>query len=481
MSAVPTRRAFVLLTCLTAMFVMYGSLVPFNRSDVSLEETRVAIGAFLRMDTVRFSSTDFVTNLALLVPFGFCLTGALALDRTVTSAAVILALALGTGLAFAAELSQVFFPDRTPSMADVLAQTIGNLSGIVGWCLFGPGVTSWLRALHDERDGARRTTRVLGLLAAGIVVAELLPLDFTVRPAELAAKYRAGRVLLQPHWPHDVGLAAFGGWLPNVLLCAPFGMLALVGWTRRDRRRDLLTAVALGWLAVAGLELAQLFVWSRVTDAMDVLTGGTGVTAGALVAARICKRIRPGDDATPASWATLARLGIGGWIGCLAVYHWTPFDFRADASFVRQRLSELLFVPLASYAPMPTLDLLREILAKLALTLALGALLRFASPGNPARPSRLWTAFALAFGGLVLTGLELGQLLLPTRYPDVGDVLVGEMGVILGFHVAGLLIGGSNTVTPLVPHARDRVTPNWTTESDCEVPWPHFRPRERRL
>lgn len=477
----PTRRAFVMLTLLAAAFVLYGSLVPFNHASISLDEARGEIGAFLRMETIRVSRTDFVTNIALLVPFGFCLTGAIALNRTVVASTVILALILGTGLAGAAELSQIFFPDRTPSMADVFAQTIGNLAGIVGWCLVGPGVASGLRTWHEERDGARRTTRVLGLLTAGIVVAELLPMDFTVRPAELAAKYREGRILFQPHLPHDLGLATFGDWLPDMLLRVPFGMLALLGWTRRGRRRDLLAAIGLGWLAVVGLELAQVLVWSRFADATDMLTGGIGVVAGALVAAVIWKRVRPEDDTPPASLAPVARLGIGLWIGCLAVYHWSPFDFHAEASFARQRLTGLLAVPFASYAGLPPLDLIRDVLAKLALALVFGALLRVGSPGHPARPSRTWTTFAIGFGALVLTGLELGQLLLPARHADISDILVGGMGVILGFRLAGLLIGRSNRVRPLMPQTLDHLASKWTAEPSREAPWPHFRPRERHL
>lgn len=464
MSDFPTRRSFAILTLLSAAFVLYGSLVPFNFSRLSVDEARAAVEVFLRMDDLRVSGTDFITNVALLVPFGFFLTGALSLNRTVGALSVLITLVMGTSLAGIAESAQVFFPDRNPSMVDVFAQAVGNLVGIIGWCAAGPPLASWIRSMHQERDEGRWATRLAGLAAAGIVIAELLPVDFTIRPAELAAKYREGRIILAPHLPNPLSLPTITAWLFDALLRVPFGILAVLGWTRRDRGRDPMTAIVLGCLAVAGLELLQLFVWSRTFDSMDVLIGIVGATVGVLGASFVQRRAGA-SEAAP-SWKAAAWLGIMFWIGCLALYHWSPFDFVADAGVARRRALQLLAVPFASYQEKSFAMAQADALVKIGLSLVLGLLLRLGSPGDPRTPSTWWTIVALAGGAIVLTGIEAGQVFLPARYPDLTDVLLGEIGIVAGFRLARVLAGRAE---PVIPLARP------------DVPWRHFRPRERRL
>lgn len=455
----PSRRSYTVLALLSAAFVLYGSLVPLDFAAVPLEDAMAEVEAFLRMETARLSRIDFLTNVALLVPFGFLAMGALrAADRgqwAVGRAWVVsrgsgvdplIVMGLSVVIALAAELSQIFFPDRSPSMLDVVAQMVGAAIGVLGWYLAGRSVTTWLRALDEERDLSQRATRLVGLVVAVEVVMQLMPLDLTIRPEELAAKYREGRLVLVPALPSGLGRIPWADWFLSAVLQVPVGILAVLAWTPRGRRRRLMDAAALGVGAVAGLELLQVFVWSRHAETLDVLTGAAGMMIGAAGTALVWDRRHQassgaqrwsGAPAPPSSFHSFAFIGGAVWIVSLAAYAWAPFDFVVDAQIARARVPELLSVPFASQYAKHPLDAQAEVLTKLLFPLVLGVLLRLAVR---------WTSGACALGLLVLAGLEIGQLFLPSRYPDVTDVLLGGVAVWLGARLVTVVAQGGTSV-----------------------------------
>ena len=65
------------------------------------------------------------------------------------------------------------------------------------------------------------------------VVLGLLPFDITIRPSELAEKYRQGRVHVTPL--SGGGMTARQAILGTGLLAVPIGALAALGWPHARR------------------------------------------------------------------------------------------------------------------------------------------------------------------------------------------------------------------------------------------------------
>jgi glycopeptide antibiotics resistance protein len=438
------RRWYLAAALAVTAFAFYGSLVPLHYRPVSWAE---AANRFARIRYLALgvdSRADFVSNILLFVPLGFLFMGALRAERRGVAGTAVAAVAMASGcalLSVAIEFTQVFFPPRTVSINDIVAETAGALIGIAAWCVVGQALTRWALRFASERERPRRLVHVLaayGVLFAG---AQLLPLDLTISTGELARKYREGRILLMPfshHWGSPIlMLWDLGG---DVALQIPLGVLAVIGWTRYGRRRASLEAFALGALFVCAIEAAQLLVYSRYADTTDLFTGSLGIALGIALAHRMSGRpaaVRTGGagPATASLWfATVA------WTGVLVAYHWYPFNFVLDREMIRQRLPVFLAAPFSSYYWGSEFHAFTELSRKLLMALPLGALLRVAWPLQESEGIRRLQMF-LVFGATLalLFTIEAGQMLLPAHVADATDACVGEAGVVLGFWLVALV------------------------------------------
>jgi glycopeptide antibiotics resistance protein len=110
-------------------------------------------------------------------------------------------------------------------------------------------------------------------------------------------------------------------------------------------------------------------------------------------------------------------------------------------------MNRLLSIPFATYYADTEFHALTEMSRKSLLAFPLGVLLTFSWPAARRQSAvRLRTVLVAIAGLIALSAIELGQVLLPTRTPDVTDILVGEAGLLCGAWVARLL--GASTAGP---------------------------------
>ncbi len=422
-------------------FAAYGSIVPLQFHRVPLRE-----GLRIFLDTpfvslAAASGTDFVTNVLLFMPIGFFLLGAAAPRGRVRAVAWLLPVAaVWVAASVAIEFSQVFFSGRTPSWDDVLAESIGGLAGALVWVAIGPAVVRWFSGVAGADSRHERLLRMLAAYVLLWAILGLVPFDFTVRPQELAEKFRAGRVVLLPFADHP-GLETI---LSVFLRSVPVGAFAMVLALAHRLRPVKIWALTIGVGVIGALEMAQLFTFSERSTTTDVVLGVGGALTGIALTARATRE----DGAAPVAasvrfWPVVALLL---WLVLIGARHWTPFDFRADGDFIRSRIPMFLQVPFTGYYWGNPLSAFGELTTKVLLGVPVGALLQMIyAPGTSA--GRRWQAagiLTVSFG--IFLVIELGQLLLPSRYPDQTDVYIGTAGAYLGMVAVRLLIlRGSNS------------------------------------
>lgn len=279
----PDRRLLCLIGVGVALFAVYGSLLPF---DFREGELTLAIADLLSTSTwpPRVESLgDLIANVLLFVPIGFCFIGALQGSRQTSRSASLMVIGASVLFSFGLELAQEFLRWRTATMTDVQAETIGTMSGIGLWSWRGPAWAAWASG-HLARIDRSPATRRLTFYALLYAFALLFPLDVTIRPWDIAEKFHDGR-LIQASLGGDVWQAhVILRLVLAVLLATPLGVLAVLGWTRDRQPRPLLPALALGAGGVVGLAIAQVFVFSRPTDLVAMLTGIGGVGLGSAAA-----------------------------------------------------------------------------------------------------------------------------------------------------------------------------------------------------
>jgi VanZ family protein len=108
-------------------FVVYGSLVPLDFRAMPLSQAWLSFQQIPFLSLGVGSRADWVANGVLYVPLGFLFMRALV--GMAKPLAWVLAVALCAGLATGIEFAQLFFPPRTVSQNDLLAEVIGSALG----------------------------------------------------------------------------------------------------------------------------------------------------------------------------------------------------------------------------------------------------------------------------------------------------------------------------------------------------------------
>ena len=185
-----------------------------------------------------------------------------------------------------AEFLQEFAPGRVPALADVDAQTVGCLAGVIAWLAAGPAMT---RGCAARSTGARgQVEQGAGGLRRRVDDRNLAPFDITLDLGELSQRFHSGMITMVP----------FGG-LPRPPCASRVGR-AHGGRERRAARRARARGLdretdgcgragrlRLGAAFVAGMEGAQIFIVSHAADITDVMFGWLGVAIGVLAGGRV--------------------------------------------------------------------------------------------------------------------------------------------------------------------------------------------------
>lgn len=442
-SAWPRRHTYAAIAAGATVFAVYGSLVPFEFQPIALDR---AIEQFRHVRYLTLgvgSRADFVSNILLFVPLGLFTTAALRADRRGWLGGVAAAVAVPAMLALlsiAIEFTQVFFPPRTVSINDIVAETAGGMIGTAMWFAVGQALTEWLRAFFRERERPALLTRLLLAYTALFLLAQLLPFDITVDLGELAQKHREGRILAIPfQYHHDSVVLALWDYVGDVLLHAPVGLLARLAWTTHRRPRPALGALAIGLAVVAGVELAQVVIFSRYADATDVITGGIGVALGIALAGPAAQTRTSAPEA-PRAIRLLPSLGVVVWIAVMLSYHWYPFDFQFRSALLDERLPLMFRVPFSSYYYGSEFHAFTEVTRKFLLAVPFGVLLRLAWPAfERATMARLQTTIVVVHAFVFFAAVEVGQIFLLDRTADITDALIASSGCIAGLSLVALM------------------------------------------
>lgn len=441
-----TRSLLWLAALAYTLFVVYGSLVPLKFRALPWDEAVARFAAIPFLNLGIGSRADWVANLLLFIPLTFLWMGVAAHrggpTRALLAAMLIVpaAIALSVGI----EFTQLFFPQRTVSQNDIFAETLGGLLGVVAWLLWGRAFLDWLQGWRETHARAALAERLAWVYLAGVVVYNVLPLDLTISVVEIFHKWREGRVVLVlfaglPAAPAD----ALYEFATDVLIWVPLAVL----W-RQDGSRSALRVWGMTLATAVLLEGMQLFVYSRVSDVTDILTGALGAAIGSLAGGWLSRR-----ESRRSTLPTLGGAGLpfalaGAWIGVVLFTFWFPFDFRTDGAFIKARLDFLERLPFEVYYFGTEYRAATEVLRKTLFFAPLGAFFAWGVARLPWR----WRGPSFGLAMLVLVALpavvELGQVMLPAKIADTTDWLLAWLGGLAGYAVARRVLRAPRVAAP---------------------------------
>lgn len=427
MDAHPSKATGTLILLLAGYFsfVIYGSLVPLDYTEISRELAWQRFSQIPYLNLGIGSRADWVANILLFIPLAFlCLAVLPTIRHWLAKTAISITLLAGCfALSVAIEYTQLYFPPRTVSLNDIIAETLGAMLGIVLWWWKGQPIRQWIASWQygdSARDDRKRLLHLYLFLLFGY---NLLPLDLTLSPVEFFHKWQEGRILLIPF------SASFNGlWETSYEIATDIAIWLPAAYLANRCYQLPKLQIGLRLLAAATLlEFLQLFVYSRVTDITDILTAGLGIVIGLQWSKNLSSDNKP---IAPTSSQTIKAWGIAtGWLVLSIVIFWYPYNFQGEREFLIERLDVLRAVPFASYYYGTEFRAVTEVLHRLALYLPLGYLIARAW----ARDNLLTRGITAIFITVAALVTEVGQLLLPSKSPNLTDVLLELFAGLAGY------------------------------------------------
>ena len=392
------------------LFVVYGSLVPLDYRPLPFDEAwrRFQAMPFLQLGVA--SRADWIANGVLYAPIGFLVASGLLRRGWWRVVAGFIASAFGIALALGVEFSQVYFPARTVSLNDVLAECIGSVLGAFAALAYS-AARPRLRQVDRHLPGAWLKDHGWQLYLVAYVAFCLFPYDLLISSAELEQKLASD---LWGWWIAGHGqrflLVALQLGI-EVALTAPLG--ALIGQRANGRSAPGWGRAAWVGLAVGlAIEGAQLLIASGTTQGASVLAR----VLGAVIGLALWQRrhawsedgVRIGLVRTGAIWFPaylLLLMAVNGWF----LWEWQGLEA------MRWRLGELRFLPFYYHYYTSEASALTSLAAVSLMYLPVGAL---------AWALRRSAVVAAVWGGLVCLSIEVSKLSLAGLHPDTTNLWI---------------------------------------------------------
>ena len=440
-------------------FVIYGSLVPLQYKARSMDS---AIAAFQQIPFLTLgieSRADWISNGVLYVPVGILTVLALRAvwPRLATMLALPIALIFCAALAIGVEFTQLFFPPRTVSQNDLMAELIGSVIGLVWVTRF----SAWFASVFNSllQDSQRLFHLALDAYFVAYLAFALFPFDFLLSADEIANKANSNL------WGWLLAGSGNRASIVVLRLTAEIALTLPLGWwlargvreraARRRAHRQLhrrspesishgqspnhashshshpprvnygLT-VAFGLALGLLLEITQFFIASGTSQGLSVLTRLFGVVAGAVLsqyaigwkledAARLIRRF---------FWLLLlsyllALLEVNGWLST----QWQGVDYAAE------QWGKVNFMPFYYHYFTTEAVALFSLSAVFFSYLPMGVL---------CWAYRVNTAVAVLSAMLVATLIETGKLFIQGMHPDPTNALIASAAIWLTLAVLRL-------------------------------------------
>ncbi len=419
------------------LFVVYGSLVPLDFYPRPLDS---AWRDFLKTSYLTLgvgSRADWVANILLYIPLAYLLCAGVltgvrsAIARLIAVAAVFVVCA---AVALGVEFTQLFFPPRTVSLNDIVAEFIGATLGIGVWLVWGRRLE---RLWADMTRGGLPAIRaaVVGYVAAYLAFS-FFPYDFLVSAQEFAEKFSGNnyRLLVTSATCDRLSLCAARIFAETVAV-VPLGVLLGMA-LGKSARRVYATAAICGFALGVTIETAQLFLASGISEGVSLLTRAAGLPLGVALSRHVhldnLAVLRPYIvrallAAIPLylvvliwanAWFSAHWLGVGPAHAKLDGVHWLPFYYH--------------YFSTETHA-------LRSLLAVAAMYLPVGfGYWMWTLRATPAAAHGSALIPALIAASLAAM-MEMGKLFLPGKHPDPTDVLIA-MAAATGAYLVATMV-----------------------------------------
>jgi len=439
------------------LFVIYGSLVPL---DVTPRAFDLAWKDFLATPYLELGvegRADWVANILLYMPLAYLLSAGFASRATSASGRamrVVVIFAACAAVAFVVEFTQLFFPPRTVSINDIVAECIGSALGIGIWIARGGALDRLWSEM--ERGGPQAIRAAVVVYVLAYLTLSLFPYDFLISVQELSQKLAASS------WGLIISASTCGRFSTCVIKLSaetaavvPLGVLLGMVLGKRARHAYLISAVcglALGFVT----EVAQLFIASGISEGVSLLTRAVGMTLGVAVHRHLhLKRLTEmRQSIVPVLWVTIpvyvvALMVANGWFSA----------GRVGAEQVTAGVRNLQWLPFYYHYFTTETEALKSLLGCTGMYLPVGFAYWMWTARASQRHALGTTAVPALIAALLAVAMETGKLFFSQKHPDPTNVLIAAVAAALAYRFAVQFHRWALQGEPVPAQVRSRATP----------------------
>ncbi len=425
-----SRIIYFLFALVYLAFVVYGSLVPL---DFHPRPLAAALRDFYHLRYLKLSvedRADWVANILLYIPLAYLGLGSLAREGRgwwqVFLTLIVFCFCLA--LSVMVEFTQQFFPPRTVSWNDLVAEILGTTIGIVLWWTTGRRLGRFFYSVLSQKRSAAYAGSLL--YSALYLLFSLFPFDFLVSADEFSRKLAGDYFAWMPsHASCGAALRCGAKLMAEAVAVTPLGFLLSFqspknGWALIKR------SAWLGlWLGL-GIESLQLLLASGVSLGVSVLTRILGVATGA-AAGEVLKGVRP----WPLLYLLAPWVPLGGTL-YVALLFAVTLSGKGPLLSLNQgldRVSEIYFMPFYYHYYTTEAAALASVISVTGMFLPLGILFwvwRVVRMRVFVARGAIQAGFCAAS---VSALLESSKLIFRSTHPDPTDVMIAAAAAFAGY------------------------------------------------
>lgn len=433
--------AYLFLAALIyGIFVIYGSFVPLTFHYLPLQEAWALFRNIHYLQLGIGSRADWVANILLYIPLAFFTTGCFKrMLYPATLWAAMIAIALCSLLALTVEFTQLFFPPRTVSLNDILAEIIGSAIGSGIWLYSGERLIGlWQQFKGGGRQGAHALIILYTLAYLGF---SLFPYDFLVSRAELEEK-----LIYSGHAAFFVAPTC-GAWFQcgaklfaEILTAAPLGaflgMMAIAG-----RKPRFGMAFGLGMLLGIGIEGMQIFLVSGISQGASIVTRSIGMVAG-LAFFNLFQREWLIQYRTQIKFGMVLLLPF--YLGFLLALNGFFSSRIENVTAALAKLDEVHWLPFYYHYFTSETQAMYSLLTHAGTYAPIGVMVWLFRINQPMRSSLWLSATFAAFTAFLMEALKL---FLDGKKPDPTDLLIAAAAAVLACFAASCIVHRTTSVS----------------------------------
>lgn len=365
------------------------------------------------------SRGDWVANILLYIPLAFLLSGSASRFKSaaIRGLATFLALCFCLSLAIAIEFTQLFFPPRTVSLNDLIAEMLGTGLGILIWLSLGRYFLSLYQRLSV--GGFASVNAAIIFYVLSYLALSFFPFDFVTSLDELELKLASSGdavIMSQAACDEDV-IRCWVKLLVESLVLLPLGMLLAM---QPFRPHKVLSAALTGLLLGLIIETVQLFLVSGVAQGISIFIRSIGMAAGSLLWQWANtqhfddwrKRLKP-----------LVLLSMPFYIALIAVINGFTQGTWLSLEQAMTKLAQTHFLPLYYFYYTSETTALISLLSNIGTYLPIGLAYWIWSLTAANTKQAHWSVVGLS-ATVLATVIETGKLFLVDKHPDPTDVLI---------------------------------------------------------